>query len=70
MATAATTRSTRAGVLVSRVTGGLLLALVLLTIALPRFTAIPYNRTGAIASFGFLLVVAGRFARARTRERP
>ena len=58
MAAAAGTRSVRTGILASRVTGGLLLALVLLTVVVPRFTAIPYHRVGAIASFAGLLVLA------------
>jgi hypothetical protein len=36
---------------------------VLLTIVVPRFTAIPYDRPGAIASYVVLLVLAGAVAR-------
>ncbi len=63
MAAAAATRSARAGVLASRVTGVLLLALVLLTIAVPRFTAIPYDRVGAVAAYVVLLALAAVVSR-------
>lgn len=58
MRAAVTTRGARMGILASRVTGVALLGLVLLTITVPRFTAIPYDRLGAIGSFVGLLVVA------------
>ncbi|MGO4598008.1 glycosyltransferase family 39 protein [Terrabacter sp. 2RAF25] len=58
MRTAVTARSTKMGILASRVTGATLLGLVLLTIVVPRFTAIPYDRLGAIGSFVGLLVLA------------
>src|SRR5689334_21607746 len=58
MAAAAATRIARTGVLASRATGVVLLALVLLTVVVPRFTAIPYDRLGAIASLAALLVTA------------
>ncbi|NUR16134.1 MAG: hypothetical protein HOQ13_07445 [Dermatophilaceae bacterium] len=66
MVAAAATRSVRTGILASRVTGVLLLGLVLLTIVVPRFTAIPYDRVGAVASYVGLLVLAvlvGRWGR-------
>lgn len=67
MANRPLTRETRAGVLVSRVLGVMLLGLVLLTMAVPRFSAIPYHRLGALAAFVVFLTLTVVLART---ERP